>query len=415
MFHFSFFFHFSSTVAYPRMAIDRSFYRKLLRTYWNVRHMPYHIQETLFLLSLYDFQKKSLSESDHTALLGVDRHCNPVERSCNAAIDAEAVFRRGYDEIRRSVRKVVTADPGVPQGLLEYKKLVQQGKLFWLLRRLTNMKEKPHRVPSAGAGGVRTSVLLDRPGTDTFTMSDLFLNCESDKEKFTIDRVPSSCVVETPRVSITIQAEHYEPTFTPAADIAELLQADEASYRGADPLQATTNRFLVTVTLTPKNALFHSVVVNSLLFCLDVQAQVLSEEVGTFVNVARIPLLAKSEDTRQQRGVELPNGGDIVASGSGEGSSSWFLRSSAMQRAGNAPRKQSGSDGGRVEDAPPPSERYSTTLQLVSEGGPAIVKGVLYLKEMVEDVTVDDQLVPVLAQTAIETVQFGPIALRCTL
>lgn len=429
------------------MTIDRLFYRKLLRSYWGVRHMPYHIQETLFLLSLHPLPSTTggavvpSSPSSSVAILsapmfGVDKQCNPVDRSCNAAIDAEATFSRGLAEIRNAMRSTIVLEEGVPRGVLEYKKLVEQGKLFWLLKRLTSIAQAPHRVPSAGAGGVRTTALLDRPGSDSFLMVDRFLG-----PGVRLDSVPTETFFETSRATFSIRATQYEPKFSPV----DISSGDPSHDDGGilESLQPTSNRFLLTVTITPKNTAFHHVVVvNSSVFCVDVPSQVLVEEVGTFVNVTRLPLLARSEEARQQleassssSSAEEPNiargtASNTEAHGHNNNSnagtaaaaaSQWFARSSTAALAKTF-QASVAVDAANVDNdlqarsTPARSESYSTTMQLVSDNGPGVLKGILYVKEMVEHgAASDDQLVHVAAQTAIDAIPFGPIALRCTL
>jgi hypothetical protein len=407
--------------------------------------MPYHIQETLFLFSIngnrlavaqppvvqqFSAVPTEVSTSTSSAMFGVDRQCNPVDPSCNMAIDAEATFKLGLTEIRRVLRgSAVSLEPGVPRGLLEYKTLVEHGKLFWLLKRLTSMKQSSHRVPSAGAGGVRTTVLLERPASETFTMVDRFLG-----DAYSASNAPSVSTVETSRATFTIEAAQYEPKFTPVEGGGEG-GADDGLQ---DVNHATPNRFLLTLTITPKNAAFHhALVVNSQMFCVDVPTQVLFEEVGTFVSVARLPLFARSEElrTRAER-----NEGDSVADLSHNGSvaqrdarvaaaGAWFARSRSASlgkkgdpryaAVGEVPSTATEDSTSQLESiaAPKwPAETYSTTMQLISDNGPGLIKGVLYVKEMVEhaDIT-EEHLVPTLARTPVTAVPFGPIALRCTL
>ncbi|CUG88986.1 GPI-anchored surface protein, putative [Bodo saltans] len=431
------------------MTIDRSFYRKLLRSYWGVRHMPYHIQETLFLLSMNQSSGHSAqapndaSSSSHappalskaagttattsSLMFGVDRRCNPVDPSCNMAIDAEATFHQGLNEIRRVLRNgTVTADPNVPRGVLEYKKLVEHGKLFWLLKRFTSMKQSPLRVPSAGAGGVRTTALLERPASDTFTMVDRFLG-----EGNSAGSIPNATTSETSRAIFTIEATQYESKFTPVEPGGgdSSAAADDESVQNMT--QVTPNRFLLTLTITPKNAAFHhALVVNSQLFCVDVPSQVLFEEVGTFVHVGRLPLLARSEELRQQAERSESGAASLNTHQSDEtdhhnaktaAAVAWFARSSSASLAKKGGARTVGGDSAdkiasNVNVSKARSETYSTTIQLISDNGPGLVKGVLYVKEIIEHADAsEERLIPIAAQTAIVAVPFGPIALRCTL
>lgn len=362
------------TQQFASVMITKSFCRKLLKEYHRVRLKPYHIQDTLYLLALPQAALSSpapAGELPTTPCLGVDANCDPVEPCRHPPIDAHATYVTGLMYLRRALRGkhlVSSATSTVTQeapstsssaAFLQVQRAVDQSKMFWLMRRLVNLNNNPHRVPSAAALGVQRSIMLPRPGSDAFPLSSLFLGMETSQQHTTstsrfssaraVDLVkytlPTNVVVTHHTFKFTIDAEEYEGKFVPHP-----LAINE----DGTPVQPTHQRYILRCRIEHTNSFFKTFVVHSQLQALDLSSMTLVEEAGTLVPPTDIPLLSKAVKVGHQ---------DVAIIG--------------------APTVTESPLAPHAEGQQSASTSWSATWQLVDSVGPVAMKGVLYVKQVV--------------------------------
>ena len=187
---------------------------------------------------------------------------------------------------------------------------MEQSKLFWLIRRLQYIRENnPHMVCAAAIGQVSSLHEGRASSSDSFPLMDEFFGvgfsqrflsekaakeCTTDDaNRSTISRrgsqwieavrdgtIPQQVTVSSPSGNTTLQisSELYEPFNMPAATCVQ---------EDGSPPPATPHRFRLTcstVVTDGQDGNTRLLVVHSQIFLLDCLQQVLTEEIGSFVD-----------------------------------------------------------------------------------------------------------------------------------
>lgn len=419
--------------------LDRKFCRQLLREYHACRCKPYHIRDTLFLLSLLPTSFLSTA-SQHAAAAQTsppDAHLQPVHDN---AIDMMGIWDTGLAYLRRALRglPLEVPDPSraptpspVANGSLaatNFLRSVEHGTLFWLMRRLSNIRQHPHRVPSAGSIGVQQQLALCRPGSDVFPLMERFLpfaEVEPSLASTSTSPVPFSLRLaqyvrhKAPTETLTaphgafrfrMSAEEYQQKFVPTA-----LSEDGAEH------PPTHLRFRLHCVLQHTNPFMRVFVVNSQLQAVDISTLALIEEVGTLVNPVMIPFFSKAMKRAEQRRYDQQQQQQQQPL-----CTSISMPPPAPPLTGEG--KPQGEEGSKVDDdgeakdnekdAAISEESWSATWMLPHSDGPVLMKGLLYVKVVVMDdaprAPLNERMAHEFAYAPVHVVPFGPIALRST-